>query len=103
MVLISARSSFDCTSGIITDAPSHDERVIAARDEFMDVNDEVSDEDGFLSRSMAIKSAQKDHEGANYDQPCGQRGFVSAFVLRHWRSVAPEACDNSAKEAEFAS
>ena len=28
VVLISARNSFDGTSGIITDAPSHDERVI---------------------------------------------------------------------------
>ena len=50
VVLISARNSFDGTSGIITDAPSHDERVIAARDAFMDVdNEEVSDEDGCMS------------------------------------------------------
>ena len=60
VVLISARNSFDGTSGIITDAPSHDERVIAARDEFMDVNDEeVSDEDGCLSRSMTIKAHRR--------------------------------------------
>ena len=59
VVLISARNSFDGTSGIITDAPSHDERVIA-RDEFMDVNDEeVSDEDGCLSRSMTIKAHRR--------------------------------------------
>ena len=60
VVLISARNSFDGTSGIITDAPSHDERVIAARDEFMDVNDEeLSDEDGRLSRSMTIKAHRR--------------------------------------------
>ena len=60
MELISARNSFDGTSSIITDAPSHDERVIAARDEFMDVNDEeVSDEDGCLSRSMTIKAHRR--------------------------------------------
>ena len=48
------------TTGIITDAPSHDERVIAARDEFMDVNnEEVSDEDGCLSRSMTIKTHRR--------------------------------------------
>ena len=60
VVLISAKNSFDSTSGIITDAPSHDERVIAARDEFMDVNDEeVSDEDGCSSRSMTIKAHRR--------------------------------------------
>ena len=46
----------DGTGGIITDAPSHDGPVIAARDEFMNASDEeVSDEDGCLSRSMTIK------------------------------------------------
>ena len=60
VVLISAGNSFDGTSGIITDAPSHDERVIAARDEFMVVNDEeMSDEDGCLSRSMTIKAHRR--------------------------------------------
>ena len=60
MVLNSARNSFDGTSGMITDAPSHDERVIAPRDQFMDVNDEeVSDEDGCLSRSMTIKAHRR--------------------------------------------
>ena len=60
VVLISARNSFDGTSSIITDAPSHDERVIAARDEFMDVNDEeVSDENGCQSRSMTIKAHRR--------------------------------------------
>ena len=58
VVLISA--SFDGTSGVITDAPSHGGRVIAARDESMDVNDEeVSDEDGCLSRSMTIKAHRR--------------------------------------------
>ena len=57
MVLNSARNSFDGTSGMITDAPSHDERVIAARYEFMNACDEeVSDEDGCQSRSMTIKA-----------------------------------------------
>ena len=60
MVPNSARNSFDGDSGMNTDAPSHDERVIAARDEFMDVNDEeVSDEDGCLSRSMTIKAHRR--------------------------------------------
>ena len=59
-MLISATNSFDGTSGIITDALSHDERVIAPRDEFTDVNDEeVSDEDGCLSRSMTIKAHRR--------------------------------------------
>ena len=38
-----------------TDAPLHDESVIAVRDKSMDVGDEkVSDEDACLSRSMTI-------------------------------------------------
>ena len=60
MVLISARNSLDGTSGNITDAPSCDERLIAARDEFTDVNDEeVSDEDGCLSRSVTVKAHRR--------------------------------------------
>ena len=59
VVLITAKNSFDGTSGTITDAPSHDERVIAARDEFMDVNDKVSDEDGCLSHTMTIKAYRR--------------------------------------------
>ena len=60
VVLSSARNSFDGTGGISPDAPLHDERVIAARDEFMDVSDEeVSDENGCLSRSMTIKARRK--------------------------------------------
>ena len=60
VALINARNSFDGTSGIITNAPSHDGRVIAARDEFVDLNDEeVSDEDGCLSRSKAIKAHKR--------------------------------------------
>ena len=56
VVLSSVRNSFNGTGGIITDAPSHDERVIAARDKFMNACDEkVSGEDGCLSRSMTIK------------------------------------------------
>ena len=52
VVLISARNSLDGNSGIITNTPS--------RDEFMDVNDEeVSDEDGCLSRSMTIKAHRR--------------------------------------------
>ena len=46
---------------------------------------------------------QHDHDGANLDQPSGQRGCVSAYVLRRWRSVARGACVNSVKEAEFTS
>ena len=57
VVLSSARNTFDSTGGSITDAPSHDERVVAARDKFMNASDEeVSDEDGCLSRSMTIKA-----------------------------------------------
>ena len=52
-----ARNSFDGTSGMIADALLHDERVIAVRDKFMNASDEeVSDEDGCLSRSMTIKA-----------------------------------------------
>ena len=43
-----------------TDAPLHDESVIAVRVKLMDVGDEkVSDEDGCLSRSMTIKANNK--------------------------------------------
>ena len=60
VVLNSARNSFDGTSGIITDAPSHDERVIAVQDKFMNASDEeVSDEDVCLSRSMTIKAYRR--------------------------------------------
>ena len=60
MVLNSARNSFDGDSGVSTDAQSHDERVIAVQDKFMSVNDEeVSDEDGCLSRSMTIKAYRR--------------------------------------------
>ena len=60
MVLHSARNSFHDDSGATTDAPSHDERVIAVQDKFMRVNDEeVSDEDGCLSRSMTIKAYRR--------------------------------------------
>ena len=60
VVLNSARNSFDGDSGVTTDAPSHDERVIAVQDKFMSVNDEeVSDEDGCLSRSMTIKAYRR--------------------------------------------
>ena len=38
----------------------HGERVVAVRDEFTDVSDEdVSDEDGCLSRSLPIKAHNK--------------------------------------------
>ena len=49
------------------------------------------------------QSNQHDHDEANLDQPCGQRDCVSAYALRHWRSVARGACDDSAKEAELKS
>ena len=40
-----------------TDAPLHDESVIAVRGESMDVGDgKVSDEDGCLSRGVTIKA-----------------------------------------------
>ena len=60
MVLNSARNSFDGDSGMNTDDPSQDERVTAARDKFMNASDEeVSDEDGCLSRSMTIKAHRR--------------------------------------------
>ena len=60
MVLNSARNSFDGDSGVTTLAPSHNERVIAVQDKFMSVNDEeVSGEDGCLSRSMTIKAYRR--------------------------------------------
>ena len=41
---------------MISGAALHDERVIPVRDQFPDVSDEkMSDEDGCLSRSMAVK------------------------------------------------
>ena len=96
VVLISARNSFDGTSCIITDAPSHDERVVAARDEFMDVNDEeVSDEDGCLSRSMTIKAHRR---------IIRERIMISRVASEvSFSDAARGTCDNSAKEAEFAS
>ena len=43
----------------------------------MDVNDEeVSDEDGCMSRSMTIKAHRRIMTERIMDQPCGQRGFV---------------------------
>ena len=49
--------SFGGASGMIAEALLHDERVIAVRDEFLNASDEeVSDEDGCLSRSMTIKA-----------------------------------------------
>ena len=43
-----------------TDAPLHDESVIAVRDKFLDVSGEkVSDEDGCVSHSMTIKAHNK--------------------------------------------
>ena len=60
VVLNSAKNSFDSTSGMIADAPSHDERVIGVEDKFMNASDEeVSDEDGCLSRSMTIKACRR--------------------------------------------
>ena len=45
---------------MITGAPSHDKRVIAVRDKFLDVSDEkMSNEDGCLSRSITIKAYNK--------------------------------------------
>ena len=42
------------------DAPLHVESVIAVRDKFLDASDEeVSDGDGCLSRSMTIKAHNK--------------------------------------------
>ena len=59
VVLNSARNSFDGTSGMIADAPSHDERVLAVQDKFMNASDEeVSDEDGCLSRSIRSKRTE---------------------------------------------
>ena len=58
--VLSARNSFDGDSGVTTHAPSHDERVIAVQDKFMSVYDEeVSDEDGCLSRSVTIKAYRR--------------------------------------------
>ena len=45
---------------VTTDAPLHDESVIAVRDNFLNASDdEVSDDDGCLSRSMTIKAYNK--------------------------------------------
>ena len=50
-----------------TDAPLHDESVIAVRGKFLDVSDEkVSNEDDRLSRSMPIKAYVKTVR----DTPC---------------------------------
>ena len=46
-----------------TDAPLHDESVIAVRDRSMDVGDEkVSNEDGCMSRNMTIKGYLLDYQ-----------------------------------------
>ena len=50
----------DFIQNMTTGAPLHGERVSAVRDKFMDVSDEeVSDEDGCLSRSVAVKANNK--------------------------------------------
>ena len=86
-----------------TDVPSHDERVTAARDEFMDVNnEEVSDDDGCLSRSMTTKAHRRImRERIMVSSVASEVSFQSLYS----DTGAPlrEACDNSAKEAEFAS
>ena len=48
----------------------------------------AGDQDTTFGFSSDDQSNQHDHDGANLDQPCGQRDCVSAYVLRHWRSVA---------------
>ena len=60
-----------------TDALLHGERAIAVRDEFMDVS-------GVGRRRLLVpqhddQRDQHDHDGANYDQLCGQRDDVPAF------------------------
>ena len=57
-------------------------------EEFMDLSDvKVSDKVGFLPASCQ-PSNEHDHEAANLDQSCRQQDCISAFVPRHWRSVA---------------
>ena len=60
---------------------------VLSPEKLMDVSDvKVSDEDGFLSRSMTIKQ-EHDHTEVNSDQSCRQRDSVSAFASRDRRSV----------------
>ena len=60
VVLNSTRNSFDGTRGMIADAPLHDERVLAMQDKFMNATDEeVSDENGCLSRCMTIEANRR--------------------------------------------
>ena len=57
---IIARKHRDVIKNMITGAALHDKRVIAVRDQFLDVSDEkMSNEEGCLSRSMTIKASNK--------------------------------------------
>ena len=78
-------------------------RVIAARDKFINVSDEeVSDEDGCLSRSTTINTHRRIMR---------ERLMISRVATEvSFQPLYPDtgaplrgACDNSAKEAEFAS
>ena len=64
-----------------TDAPLHDESVIAVRDKFLDASDdEVSDEDGYLSRSMTIKAYNKLVKGVCVDEAYRDSLHVTVHV-----------------------
>ena len=64
-----------------TDAPLHEESVIAVRDKFLDASDdEVSDEDGYLSRSTTIKAYNKLVKGVCIDEAYRDSQHVTVHV-----------------------
>ena len=74
---------------MIADALLHDERVVAVRGKFMNASDEeVSDVDGCLSRSMTIKAVNTIMTERIWIDWAASGDCVSAYVPRHQRPVA---------------
>ena len=81
-------------------APLHDESVIAVRDKFLDVSDEMGQRD---SRSMTIKATNTIMTKRMLISRVASEIVFSAYALRHGRSVARGACDASSREADLTS